>query len=89
MVSLSLGFRILILFVNRPKEGTSYAEPLPLIERRHLMAAPCIAPPVEMPVEKIPLRVSEPKPVSLKERIRALLVAIFEGHEEFLGWTPD
>ena len=53
------------------------------------MAAPCIAPPVEMPVEKIPLRVSEPKPVSLKERIRALLVAIFEGHEEFLGWTPD
>jgi hypothetical protein len=53
------------------------------------MAAPCIAPQVKMPVEKKPLRVSEPKPVSLMKRVRDLLVAIFEGHEEFLGWTPD
>jgi len=54
------------------------------------MAAPCIAPEVEIPVEKKPLiRVSEPKPAGPKQRVRDLLVAIFEGHEEFLGWTPD
>lgn len=31
----------------------------------------------------------EVKVVSLRERIEALLREIFEGHEEFLGWTPD
>jgi len=31
----------------------------------------------------------EPTPVSLKHRVRNLLVTIFEGHEEFLGYTPD
>ncbi|MGO9518374.1 MAG: hypothetical protein ACLPND_15145 [Candidatus Korobacteraceae bacterium] len=53
------------------------------------MAAPCIAPPVEMRIEKKTVRVSELKPEGLKQRVRDLLVAIFEGHEEFLGWTPD
>lgn len=53
------------------------------------MAAPCIAPQLEPPVEKKLTPADEPKPVGLKQRVRALLVAIFEGHEEFLGWTPD
>jgi hypothetical protein len=53
------------------------------------MAAPCVAPQVEPPVEKKATPVDKPKPVGLKQRVRDLLVAIFEGHEEFLGWTPD
>lgn len=32
---------------------------------------------------------SEHKPSNLQQRIRILLRKIFEGHEEFLGWTPD
>jgi len=48
-----------------------------------------VAPEVELPVEKKPPQFHEPKPVSLKQRVRDLLVEIFEGHEEFLGWTPD
>ena len=55
------------------------------------MAAPCIAPPVEPPVEnkEKTAQVREPKPVVPKQRVRDLLVKIFEGHQEFLGWTPD
>jgi len=53
------------------------------------MATTMVAPEVEAPVDKKPMRVSEPKPVSLKQRVRDLMIAIFEGHEEFLGWTPD
>ncbi len=53
------------------------------------MPATCIAPEVEPLVENKPMRVDEPKPVGWKQRVRYLLVAIFEGHEEFLGWTPD
>jgi hypothetical protein len=30
-----------------------------------------------------------PKPISLKKRVRDLLLKIFKGHEEFAGWTPD
>jgi hypothetical protein len=40
-------------------------------------------------VEKKATPVNEPKPVGVKQRVQDLLVAIFEGHEEFLGWTPD
>ena len=53
------------------------------------MATTCIAPEVERPVEKASVRIDGPKPVGWKQRIRELLIAIFEGHEEFLGWTPD
>ncbi len=63
------------------------------------MAAPtCIAPPEELVVEELaveekPVWVNEPAPepgpLGWKQRVRALLVAIFEGHEEFLGYTPD
>jgi hypothetical protein len=40
-------------------------------------------------VEKKPAPVDRPTPVGFKQRVRNLLVAIFEEHEEFLGWTPD
>ena len=33
--------------------------------------------------------VSEQKSLSLRRRIRVLLCDIFEGHEEYLGVTPD
>ena len=52
------------------------------------MAATSIAPPVEQPAEKKTTQVFEPKPVSPKEPV-PLLVEIFGGHEDFLGWTPD
>jgi hypothetical protein len=53
------------------------------------MAATSIAPPVEHPVEKKTMQVSEPEPASPKQPVGGLLVEIFRGHEEFLGWTPD
>ena len=34
-------------------------------------------------------RTDELKIMALRQRIEALLRRIFEGHEEFLGWTPD
>ncbi len=53
------------------------------------MAATSIAPQVEPPVVKETTRVPEPEPASPKQPGRHLLVEIFTGHEEFLGWTPD
>lgn len=53
------------------------------------MSATCIAPEVERPVEKKPVRLDQQKPAGWKQRVRELLIAIFEGREEFLGWTPD
>jgi hypothetical protein len=53
------------------------------------MAAPSIAPQVKFPLEKKTLSVWEPNPPDLKQRVRNLLLEIFDGHEEFLGWTPD
>jgi len=52
------------------------------------MAATCIAPEVEHPVEPktSPVRRPEPEP---KQPIRYLVMQIFAGHEEFLGFTPD
>ncbi len=44
---------------------------------------------VQLPVEDNPEPAFEPTPIGLEQRLRNLLVAIFEGHEEFLGWTPD
>ena len=51
------------------------------------MATTCGAP-AEPPVEKSPTRIEEPESSGFKQSIRDLLVAIFKGHEEFLGWTP-
>ncbi len=54
------------------------------------MAASCIAPPeVEPPVEEKIKRVRQPEPVGPRRPLRDLLVKIFEGHQEFLGCTPD
>jgi hypothetical protein len=53
------------------------------------MAAPCIAPQVEPPVEKETLQVREPKQAASKQPPRSIPAEIFEGHEDFLGWTPD
>jgi hypothetical protein len=52
------------------------------------MAATCIAPEVESSVEKqtAPVRKRESKP---EPRFGDLVMQIFEGHEEFLGYTPD
>ena len=53
------------------------------------MAATSIAPQVEPPVVEKTTQVSEPKALGPKPMGRDLLAEIFEGHEEFLGWTPD
>jgi len=52
------------------------------------MAATTIAPPEEPQVDEKPPRFDEPEPVR-EERFHSLLVQIFQGHQEFLGWTPD
>jgi hypothetical protein len=44
---------------------------------------------VEVPVEENSEPPYKPGPTNLKQRVRALLITIFKGHEEYLGWTPD
>jgi hypothetical protein len=46
-------------------------------------------PEVNLPVEENPEPALEPTAPGLKQKVRNLLAAIFEGHEEYLGWTPD
>ena len=53
------------------------------------MPTALIEPEVETPVEEKPSQADERKLVGWEQGARDLLVAIFEGHEEFLGWTPD
>jgi hypothetical protein len=60
-----------------------------LMQRRNLMATPTIAPQLKVPVEKKASGLRESKPIEPKRSVRNLLVEIFEGHEEFLGCTPD
>jgi hypothetical protein len=40
-------------------------------------------------VEHANLETYELRTSNLRQRFEALLRKIFEGHEEFLGWTPD
>jgi hypothetical protein len=54
-----------------------------------MAANPNIAPQLELVPKKKNLEVLETESVSLKKRVRDLLMEIFEGHEEFLGRTPD
>jgi hypothetical protein len=56
-----------------------------------MAACPTIAPEEEIAVEKKirKVYVPTPKPVSPKQGVKGLLFEIFEGHEDFLGWTPD
>jgi hypothetical protein len=51
------------------------------------MASTIIAPEVEPQVEEQTEPVEEPKLTGWKQRVLDLLVAVFKGHEEFLGWT--
>ena len=53
------------------------------------MPGTCIAPEPETMVEEQPVRLDEPEPAGWKQRVCDLLVAIFKGHEDYLGWTPD
>ena len=57
------------------------------------MSPVCVEPEVETPLEEETVRseeaVTEPESPDTKQRIHELLVKIFAGHEEFLGWTPD
>ncbi len=52
------------------------------------MAATCVAPEVESSVEKQTATAGKPgsKP---EQRFEDLVMQIFQGHEEFLGYTPD
>lgn len=57
--------------------------------------ATMIAPEEELVVEETPSPVEEfalaegRKPIGWKQRVQELLIAIFKGREEYLGWTPD
>ena len=59
------------------------------------MSPVCIDPELETPVEEEPVWLNEAQPgpeadtPEAKQRIRELMLKIFAGHEEFLGWTPD
>jgi hypothetical protein len=49
-----------------------------------------LEPEVEPKVEKKTVNLSGPKPATpLRPKRRTLLEEIFEGHEEYLGYTPD
>jgi hypothetical protein len=54
-----------------------------------MAANPNIVPQVKTVVEKEIIRLCESKRLTLKQRLRSLLIQMFKGHEEFLGWTPD
>lgn len=54
-----------------------------------MAASPNVASQVKPVLEEKILRASDPQPVALKQRVRDLLVEIFEGHIEFLGWIPN
>lgn len=58
-----------------------------------MAASPVIAPEEEIDLENKTLKDRksqiEPKPAGPAKRIQNVLFAIFAGHEEFLGWTPD
>jgi hypothetical protein len=56
-----------------------------------MAASPKVAPPAVPGFDLRTIKVYEPKPKppGLRERVRILLIQIFEGHQEFLGFTPD
>lgn len=55
-----------------------------------MTTSPVLDPEVETEVEKETAKLSEPKPPGpLRPKRRTLLEEIFEGHEDFLGYTPD
>ena len=42
------------------------------------------------PSRRQPATAYKPGPINLEQRVGdLLLITIFKGHEEYLGWTPD
>jgi hypothetical protein len=73
-----------------PWSGSAEDEAINLANKGGSMAAsPNVASQVKPVLEEKILRASDPQPVALKQRVRDLLVEIFEGYIEFLGWTPN
>ncbi len=55
-----------------------------------MTTSPVLDPEVETEVEEETTKISEPKlPTPFRQKPRTLLEEIFEGHEDFLGYTPD
>jgi len=54
-----------------------------------MAASPKLAPQMEVVWEKKTPSAGEPKPSSPKQRFQNLLIEIFKGHTDFLGWTPQ
>jgi hypothetical protein len=54
-----------------------------------MAANPNMVPHVKLACEKRTLQLVESKPVSARQRIREILLKIFEDHGDFLGCTPD
>jgi hypothetical protein len=48
-----------------------------------------VVPQVEPESRKETVTIREPKPVAPKPQSRTLLQRMFEGNEEYLGYTPD
>jgi hypothetical protein len=60
------------------------------IKWRNLMAAnPNIISQAKVASDKQTIQIAQAKPVTLKKQVRDLLIEMFEGYLEFLGWTPD
>ena len=73
------------IFVTECKPGYSTARE----KESHMAANPNTVPQVKLACEKRTLQLVESKPVSARQRIRDILLKIFEGHRDFLGHTPD
>jgi hypothetical protein len=54
-----------------------------------MAASPKLTPQLAIAWDKNSPPAAEPKPAGLKQRVRDLLIEIFKGHREYLGWTPD
>jgi hypothetical protein len=53
------------------------------------MAGTCVAPEIKPPVEEEEIQSVEPRKIEAKRSVKSLLAEIFEGRQEFLGYTPD
>lgn len=54
------------------------------------MPAATLEPEVEVKLaEEKTTKRTEPEPAPRKSKVRSLFREIFEGHEEYLGYTPD
>jgi hypothetical protein len=54
-----------------------------------MAANPNIAPQIERTFKQETVQAHDLHPVGMKQRFLDLLLEIFEGYEDFLGWTPD